>query len=220
MQQEAPIADGIPVPPACLSIRARCWRQRARGCAPFHRAQCRWNGVSASRVDDLSRSRRDSNPILSGLCVNRLVELRALIDRLMASSPGKHVSRGGHSNETSETMPTGSVQDSAGVRAAVVATNDRSETAQGASGGGDVRCPGRSGRKRRHGRSGARHVTAHRIAQPPKVTFVMRLQPSPLPSRTARQLPDLSTTIRVRSSLTDGSRPRGALPLTEVRARG
>ena len=74
--------------------------------------------------------------------------------------------------------------------------------------------------KRRHGRSGARHVTAHRIAQPPKVTFVMRLQPSPLPSRTARQLPDLSTTIRVRSSLTDGSRPRGALPLTEVRARG
>ena len=65
MQQEAPIADGIPVPPACRSIRARCWRQRARGCAPFHRAQCRWNGVSASRVDDLSRSRRDSNPILS-----------------------------------------------------------------------------------------------------------------------------------------------------------
>ena len=91
------------------------------------------------------------------LCVNRLVELRALIDRLMASSPGKHVSRGGHSNETSETIPTGSVQDSAGLRAAVVATNDRSGTAQGASGGGDdVRCPGRSGRKRRHGRSGAR----------------------------------------------------------------
>ena len=31
----------------------------------FHRAQCRWNGVSASGVDDLSRSRHDSNPILS-----------------------------------------------------------------------------------------------------------------------------------------------------------
>src|ERR1700674_309314 len=60
--------------------------------------------------------------------------------------------------------------------------------------------------------SGFTHVTAHRIAQPPKVTFVTRLQPSPLPSRTARQLPDLSTSIRVRSSLTDGSRPRGALP--------
>jgi len=55
-------------------------------------------------------------------------------------------------------------------------------------------------------------VTARRIAQPPKVTFVTRLQPGQLPSRTARQLPDLSTSIRVRSSLTDGSRPRGALP--------
>jgi hypothetical protein len=60
--------------------------------------------------------------------------------------------------------------------------------------------------------SGFTHVTARRIAQPPKVTFVTRLQPSQLPSRTARQLPDLSTSIRVRSSLTDGSRPRGALP--------
>src|SRR5213078_2867920 len=60
------------------------------------------------------------------------------------------------------------------------------------------------------------HVTARRIAQPPKVTFVTRLQPSRLPSQAARQLPDLSTIIRVRSSLTDGSRPRGALPITEV----
>src|SRR5262245_46754466 len=42
--------------------------------------------------------------------------------------------------------------------------------------------------------------------QPPKVTFVTRLQPSQSPSRTARQVPDLSTIIRVRSSLTDGSR--------------
>ena len=64
--------------------------------------------------------------------------------------------------------------------------------------------------------SGFTHVTARRIAQPPKVTFVTRLQPSQLPSRTARQLPDLSTIIRVRSSLTDGSRLRGALPTTDV----
>jgi hypothetical protein len=91
------------------------------------------------------------------LCVNRLVELRALIDRLMASSPGKDVPRGGHSNATSETIPTGSVQDAAGLPAAVVAANDSSGAAQGASGrGDDIRCPGRSGRKRRHGRSGAR----------------------------------------------------------------
>ena len=60
-------------------------------------------------------------------------------------------------------------------------------------------------------------VTARRIAQPPKVTFVTRLQPSQLPGQTARQLPDLSTIIRVRSSLTDGSRPRGALPLGDIR---
>src|SRR5947208_8639726 len=60
------------------------------------------------------------------------------------------------------------------------------------------------------------HVTARRIAQPPKVTFVTRLQPSRLPSQAARQLPDLSTIIRVRSSLTDGSRPRGALPAPDV----
>ena len=64
--------------------------------------------------------------------------------------------------------------------------------------------------------SGFTHVTARRIAQPPKATFVTRLQPSQLPSRTARQLPDLSTSIRVRSSLTDGSRPRGALPISDL----
>ena len=61
------------------------------------------------------------------LCVNPLVELRALIDRLMASSPGKHVPGGGQSNETSETIPTGSVQDTAAVRAAVAATDDAVE---------------------------------------------------------------------------------------------
>src|ERR1035437_291420 len=33
------------------------------------------------------------------------------------------------------------------------------------------------------------HVTARRIAQPPKAAFVTRLQPCRLPARTARQLP-------------------------------
>jgi hypothetical protein len=42
--------------------------------------------------------------------------------------------------------------------------------------------------------SGFTHVTAHRIAQPPKAAFVTRLQPCRLPGRTARQLPDQSTT--------------------------
>jgi len=55
-------------------------------------------------------------------------------------------------------------------------------------------------------------VTARRIAQPPKVTFVTRLRPSQLPDQAARQLPDLSTIIRVESSSTGVSRPRGALP--------
>ena len=66
--------------------------------------------------------------------------------------------------------------------------------------------------------SGFTRVTARRIAQPPKATFVARLRPGQLPSQAARQLPDLSTIIRVRSSLTDGSRLRGALPGPEVRA--
>ena len=59
--------------------------------------------------------------------------------------------------------------------------------------------------------SGFTHVTAHRIAQPPKATFVARLQPSQLPNQAARQLPDQSTTIRVEPSSTDDSRLRGAL---------
>ena len=67
--------------------------------------------------------------------------------------------------------------------------------------------------------SGFTRVTARRIAQPPKVTFVARLRPSQLPSQAARQLPDLSTIIRVRSSLTDGSRLRGALPTPELMHR-
>jgi hypothetical protein len=64
--------------------------------------------------------------------------------------------------------------------------------------------------------SGFTHVTARRIAQPPKATFVARLQPGRLPNQAARQLPDLSTIIRVRSSLTDSSRLRGALPCSDM----
>jgi hypothetical protein len=63
--------------------------------------------------------------------------------------------------------------------------------------------------------SGFTHVTAHRIAQPPKATFVTRLQPFRSPGRTARQLPDQSTTLWVDSSSTGNSRLRGALPLTD-----
>ena len=59
-------------------------------------------------------------------------------------------------------------------------------------------------------------VTARRIAQPPKVTFVTRLQPSQLPDQAARQLPDLSTIIRVESSSTGVSRLRGALPAPDI----
>src|ERR1700719_3048566 len=44
---------------------------------------------------------------------------------------------------------------------------------------------------------GFTHVTARRIAQPPKATFVTKLQPFQLPGRTARQLPDQSTTLWV-----------------------
>ena len=50
--------------------------------------------------------------------------------------------------------------------------------------------------------SGFTHVTACRIAQPPKAAFVTRLQPCRLPDRAARQLPDQSTTLWVESSAT------------------
>src|ERR1700731_1099129 len=64
--------------------------------------------------------------------------------------------------------------------------------------------------------SGFTHVTAHRIAQSPKATFVTRLQPCRLPSRAARQLPDQSTILRVESSSTDDSRLRGARPCVDI----
>ena len=51
----------------------------------------------------------------------------------------------------------------------------------------------------------------------PEATFVTRLQPMRLPAQAARQLPDQSTTIRVESSSTDDSRPRGALPSADSR---
>src|SRR6266436_1327303 len=66
--------------------------------------------------------------------------------------------------------------------------------------------------------SGFTRVTARRIAQPPKATFVARLQSSRLPDRAARQLPDLSTIIRVESSSTGVSRLRGALPTRDILA--
>jgi hypothetical protein len=64
--------------------------------------------------------------------------------------------------------------------------------------------------------SGFTHVTARRIAEPPKATFVTRLRPMRLPARAARQLPDQSTTLRVDSASTDDSRVRGALPLPDL----
>src|SRR3979411_946592 len=60
--------------------------------------------------------------------------------------------------------------------------------------------------------SGFTHVTARRIAQPPKATFATRPHPFRFPGRAARQLPDQSTTLWVESSSTDDSRLRGALP--------
>ena len=64
--------------------------------------------------------------------------------------------------------------------------------------------------------SGFTHITARRIAQPPKVTFVTGLRPCRLPNKAARQLPDLSTIIRVRPSLTGSSRLRGARPASDI----
>jgi hypothetical protein len=63
--------------------------------------------------------------------------------------------------------------------------------------------------------SGFTHVTAHRIARPPKATFVTRLQPFRSPGRATRQLPDQSTILWVDSSSTSDCRLRGALPTTD-----
>ena len=63
---------------------------------------------------------------------------------------------------------------------------------------------------------GLHFVTAHRIAHQPKAAFVAGLRPSQLPGRAACQLPDQSTIIRVRSSLTDSSRPWGARSISPI----
>src|SRR5450759_3844239 len=68
--------------------------------------------------------------------------------------------------------------------------------------------------------SGFTHVTACRIAQPPKAAFVTRLQPCRLPDRAARQLPDQSTTLWVESSSTSDPRLRGALPIADINDDG
>ena len=72
----------------------------------------------------------------------------------------------------------------------------------------------------------SRPAQALRVLRPvgslshPEVTFVTRLQPCQLPSRAARQLPDLSTIIRVEPSSTDDSRLQGALPFAAVPRHG
>src|ERR1700726_3263571 len=50
-----------------------------------------------------------------------------------------------------------------------------------------------------------------------EAAFVTRLQPCRLPGRTARQLPDQSTTLWVESSSTSDPRLRGALPIGDNR---
>ncbi len=62
------------------------------------------------------------------------------------------------------------------------------------------------------------HVTARWIAQPPEAAFVTRLRPDRLPDQAARQLPKQSTTLRVKSSFTGGSRLRGARRVEDGRS--
>ncbi len=64
-----------------------------------------------------------------------------------------------------------------------------------------------------------RKKRAESETQPPTATFVTRLQPSQLPGRAARQLPDQSTTLWVESSSTDDSRLQGAQPLGDISKR-
>ena len=70
--------------------------------------------------------------------VNRLVELRALIDRLMVPSSGNHVP-GGQSNATMDATRTESVQDIAAERIRANSTNASAGTAKGAAQRGNVR---------------------------------------------------------------------------------
>src|SRR3954453_7452107 len=66
--------------------------------------------------------------------------------------------------------------------------------------------------------SGFTRVTAYRIAQPPKATFVTSLRPGGVPRRTARQLPAQPTTLWVEPSSTGDRRRRGALPSADIRS--
>ncbi len=69
--------------------------------------------------------------------------------------------------------------------------------------------------------SGFTHITAHRIAQPPKATFVTRLRPRQLPGDAARQLPDSSTSIWMEPSSIGKTRPRGTQRSVAIqRSRG
>jgi len=58
--------------------------------------------------------------------------------------------------------------------------------------------------------SGFSHVTARRIAQPPKAAFVTRLRSSQLPGQNARQRPEQSTILWVDPPSTGYTRLRGA----------
>lgn len=65
------------------------------------------------------------------LSVNRLIELRTLLDRLMASSPGKQVP-GGQSNETIAAAPSRSIQDATAERTVADSANRGAEVVSAA----------------------------------------------------------------------------------------
>src|SRR5262249_57436821 len=90
------------------------------------------------------------------LCVNRLVELRALLDRLMASSPGGHIPGRGERDEAIEAVTTGPIQDVTARRTPASTTKDGCGTPQGAPRRGDDDGRGRAKCELRQRQSGAR----------------------------------------------------------------
>src|SRR5690242_13343410 len=68
--------------------------------------------------------------------------------------------------------------------------------------------------------SGFTRVTARWIAQPPSAAFVTRLRSGQLPSQTARQLPDRSTSLWVESSSTGDTRLSGHTATSGTAAPG
>jgi hypothetical protein len=84
------------------------------------------------------------------IALKRLVELRALIDRLMVSSSGQHLS-GGKSNETLDATPTGSVRKTTAARTRTASTGASSETANNTPQGSDAH---NRRKKRRGGQEG------------------------------------------------------------------